>query len=281
MPAIPDPVSTAADERRLWIFETCNITDARMQEFPSDKVFVRVCHVKQGYEDRERHILKEFGRRGVPVHFFLDWDIADITKETRASFVGSDKLRPSEVSLALKQVGIWREFLETDKLFCLVFEDDVFLDADFVGKLGECIAEFGSPDRKAVVYLGSGSNYYVPRWKLRKGQKLYPGLHARCADSYLITRPVAKARLDWLAEHRLSKPIDHQIEHIDEKLGIEMLWFERPIVEQGSQNGAFQSSVAGSARHLWLKRITWSWKKASRRFFGHNARGKSNSRKSA
>ncbi len=117
--------------------------------------------------------------------------------------------------------------------------------------------------------------------EVAEGPKLYPALHARCANSYLLTRPVAKARLDWLAEHRLSKPIDHQIEHIDEKLGIEMLWFERPIVEQGSQNGAFHSSIAGAARYLWLKRIGWSCKKAIRRFFGHNARGKSNSRKSA
>lgn len=245
-----------------------------MAEFPIDKVFVRICHVKRGYEDRERHILKEFGRRGVPVHFFLDWDVPDVTEEIRASIVGSNRLLPAEVSLALKQVGIWREFLETDKLFCLVFEDDVFLDAKFVEKFDECIAEFGSPGRRAVVYLGSGSNYYIPRWKLRKGQRLYPGLHARCADSYLITRSVAQARCDWIAEHKVSMPIDHQIENIDEKLGIEMLWFERPIVDQGSQNGAFQSSVAGAARHLWLKRISWNLKKARRRFFGHNARSK-------
>ncbi len=244
-----------------------------MPEFPTDEVFVRICHVKRGYEDRERHILKEFGRRGVPVNFFLDWDIPDVTEEIRALLVGSDKLLPSEISLALKHVGIWRAFLETDKPYCLVFEDDVFLDADFVAKFNECLAEFGSPDRKAVVYLGSGSNYYVPLWKLRKHQNLYPALHARCADSYLITRPVAKARLDWLAEHRLSKPIDHQVEYIDKKLDVEMLWFERPIVEQGSQNGAFQSAVAGASRRLWFKQISWNWKKATRRFFGRSVRG--------
>ena len=243
-----------------------------MPEFPTDKVFVRICHVKRGYEDRERHILKEFARRGVPVHFFLDWDIPDVTDDIRASFVGSDKLLPSEVSLALKHVGIWQAFLETDKPYCLVFEDDVFLDADFVGKFNACIAEFGSPDRKAVVYIGSGSNYYVPRWKLRRGQRLYPALHARCTDSYLITRSVAKARLDWLVEHKLSRPIDHQVERIDEKLGIEMLWFERPIVEQGSQNGAFHSSIAGGNNRLWFKQIGWNLKKAARRFFGRNAR---------
>ena len=241
--------------------------------FPSDQVFTRVCHVKKGYADRERHIRTEFAKRGVPVDFYLDWDIPDLTEEIRSSVIASETLRPSEISLALKHIGIWREFLETDLPFCLVFEDDVFLAERFTAKLRECLAEFGSRDRRAVVYLGSGSNYYVARWKLRKGQQLYSAGHARCADSYLITRPVAKARLDWIERHKVSMPIDHQIEHVDARLGIEMLWFERPIVEQGSQNGAFQSSVAAPPRLLWLRQIAWALKKHKRRFFGHAAKG--------
>lgn len=242
--------------------------------FPSDQVFTRVCHVKRGYEYREQHIRKEFTRRDVPVNFFLDWDIPDLTEEAKASFTTSNRLRASEISLGLKHIGIWREFLETDLPYCLVFEDDVFLAKNFVKKLRECLAEIGSPDRRAAVYLGNGCNYYVASWKLRKGQRLYPARHARCADSYLITRPVAAARLEWIDKHKVSMPIDHQIEFIDEQLGIEMLWFERPIVEQGSQNGAFQSSVAGRRHRLRLKQIDWFLVKHWRRLFGHSARRK-------
>ncbi|MER9329432.1 glycosyltransferase family 25 protein [Mesorhizobium sp. M0488] len=241
-------------------------------EFPRDLVFTRICHVKQGYDDRRRHIVKEFERRGVPVYFYTDWDQPDITPEIRSELIAPDFVHPARVSLALKHVGIWRDFLETDLPYCLVFEDDVFLARDFVAGFRQGLAELGDPLRKAVIYLGNGSNYYTPSWKLRKGRKLYPALHARCADSYLITRPVAEARCAWIAENRISWPIDHQIEHMDGELGIEMLWFERPIAEQGSENGAFHTSVAGKSRPLLYSKLQWKWKKYTRMIFGHSAR---------
>ncbi|MCZ8544163.1 glycosyltransferase family 25 protein [Mesorhizobium qingshengii] len=240
--------------------------------FPRDLVFTRVCHVKQGYEDRRRHIVKEFERRGVPVYFYTDWDQPEVTPDIRAELIAPDFVHPARVSLALKHVGIWRDFLETDLPYCLVFEDDVFLARDFVAKFRQGLTELGDPMRKAVIYLGNGSNYYTPIWKLRRGQKLYPALHARCADSYLITRPVAEARCAWIARNKISRPIDHQIEQMDDELGIEMLWFERPIAEQGSENGAFQTSVAGKSRPLLYKKLQWNWKKYNRMIFGHNAR---------
>ncbi|SDA53471.1 glycosyl transferase, family 25 [Mesorhizobium qingshengii] len=240
--------------------------------FPRDLVFTRVCHVKQGYEDRRRHIVKEFERRGVPVYFYTDWDQPEVTPEIRAELIAPDFVHPARVSLALKHVGIWRDFLETDLPYCLVFEDDVFLARNFVAKFRQGLTELGDPTRKAVIYLGNGSNYYTPSWKLRRGQKLYPALHARCADSYLITRPVAEARCAWIAQNKISRPIDHQIEQMDDELGIEMLWFERPIAEQGSENGAFQTSVAGKFRPLLYKKLQWNWKKYNRMIFGHNAR---------
>lgn len=239
--------------------------------FPG-QVFTRICHVKSGYEDREQHILKEFGRRGVPVHFYTDWDQEDITEAVRKSS-SSGSLSPAALSLALKHLGIWQEFLKSDKPYCLVFEDDVFLARDFVAKLKMCLAELGSTERKAVVYLGNGSNYYVGWKNLRKGQRLYPAKHARCTDSYLITRPVAEARCAWFAANKIPTTIDHLIEKVDPEIGVEMLWFERPIVEQGSENGTFRSAIINKKRRpLWLKRLQWNWKKYRRQYFGHTAR---------
>ncbi|MBZ9675386.1 glycosyltransferase family 25 protein [Mesorhizobium sp. ES1-1] len=240
--------------------------------FPRDLVFTRVCHVKQGYDDRRRHIIGEFERRGVPVTFYTDWDQPDVTPEIRAELIAPRFVHPAQVSLALKHVGIWRDFLETDQPYCLVFEDDVFLARNFVAKFRQALAELGSPSRKAVIYLGNGSNYYTPMWKLRKGQMLYPAMHARCADSYLITRPVAQARCAWIERNKISTVIDHQIEQMDAAMGIEMLWFERPIAEQGSENGAFHTSVAGKRRSLLYKKLRWNWKKYNRMIFGHTAR---------
>ena len=223
-----------------------------------DQVYTRVCHVKQGLEGRRAHIDREFSKRGVPVDFFLDHDIPDIDRAELAAV----PIRPGEYSVALKHVGIWRAFLDTGKPYCLVFEDDVFLAPDFVHKLGLCLYELGDPARRAAVYLGNGCNLHIPASDIVPGQHLYRSNTSRCMDSYLITRPVAEARLDWLERNPLTLPIDHQVNVMDEELGIEVLWFEPTIVEQGSENGAFASSLRDSSRPGRFRKLIRRWKKA-------------------
>lgn len=230
-----------------------------------NQVYIRICHVKTGYEDRERHIAAEFGRHGVPVNWYLDHDIADLEDEEQRSD------RPAQMSLSRKHIGIWRDFLKTDLPYCLVFEDDVFLARNFVPRLADCLGEL-SPDRKAVVYLGNGGNYYTPRSKLRPRQFLYPGKHSRCTDSYILTRSTAEARCQWFNDRKLDRPIDWEVNSSDNETGVEILWFERPIVEQGTHNGRFATSISPDRRRpLWYKRLEWAFKKYRRKLFGHTA----------
>lgn len=244
-----------------------------MTEFPTDKVFVRICHVKRGYEDRERHITAGFAPHGIPVNWFLDWDISDISAEEKARRVDSAKLLPAEISCAMKHIGVWREFLASGYPYCLVFEDDVILSNSFSRKFNEGLAEFADPDRNAVVYLGNGGNYYTALWQLKKGRHLYPAPHCRNTDSYLITRRVAEARCAWFAANKITLPIDHQIDRIDAQNGVDVLWFERPIVEQGTQNGTFSTSIIGrKSRARFYQRLEWNWKKYRRQLFGYTSR---------
>ncbi|RUW72481.1 MULTISPECIES: glycosyltransferase family 25 protein [unclassified Mesorhizobium] len=233
--------------------------------FPN-QVFCRICHVKIGYEERELHIRSEFAHRGVPVHWYLDHDVADLSAEDRQA-----ALKPAQVSLARKHIGIWREFLNTDLPYCLVFEDDVFLARNFVARLEDALQELAA-GRQAVVYLGNGGNYYTPRSKLTKGRSLYPANHSRCTDSYILTRSAAQARCNWFDRNELNLPIDIAVNDCDKATGTDILWFERPIVEQGTHNGRFTTSIeGGKQRPLWWKRIEWRWKKYRRQFFGHTA----------
>ena len=260
-------------EQYLWIFATRNTTDRAMTEFPTDKVFVRICHVKRGYEDRERHITAGFAPHGIPVNWFLDWDISDISAEEKARRVASEKLLPAEISCAMKHIGVWQAFLASGYPYCLVFEDDVILSSHFCRKFNEGLVEFADPDRNAVVYLGNGGNYYTALWQLKKGRHLYPAPHCRNTDSYLITRRVAEARCAWFAANKITLPIDHQIDRIDAQNGVEVLWFERPIVEQGTQNGTFSTSIIGrKSRARFFQRLEWNWKKYRRQLFGYTSR---------
>lgn len=173
--------------------------------------------------------------------------------------------------MARKHIGIWRAFLSTDLPFCLVFEDDVFLARNFIPRLADCLSELG-PERQAVVYVGNGGNYYTPRSKLTKGRSLYPGKHSRCTDSYVLTRSAAQARHQWFEGRQIADPIDIAVNLSDQETGTEILWFERPIVEQGTHNGRFATSITPARqRPLWFKRLEWAWKKYRRQLFGHAA----------
>ena len=48
--------------------------------------------------------------------------------------------------------------------------------------------------------------------------------------------------------------------------------FERPIAEQGSENGSFHTSVASKKQPLFYKKLKWTLKKFRRMIFGYNAR---------
>lgn len=241
-----------------------------MEKFPSDLVYVRVAHVKTGYEQREIHIREQFRNHGMPINWYLDWDVPDFTDDDVRRLVAPGWLKMPALSCTMKHIGIWRDFLRTDFPFCLVLEDDVFLASDFNAKLNMCLSEFGGPARKAVVYIGNAGNYYISAFKLKTGKHLYAANHSRATDSYLITRPVAQARCDWFDSHQIGGPIGHELDRIDPKHGVEVLWFERPFVEQGTQSGAFKTSIGVNKQlPLWYMRLEWNWKKYRRQLFGH------------
>ena len=241
-----------------------------MLRFPADQVYVRICHVKKGYEDREQHIARQIGRHGIPATWYLDWDVSDITDEDVERVATPGALKMAELSCSLKHIGIWRAFLKTDKPYCLVLEDDVFLAANFNAKFNIALAELGDPNRKAAIYIGNAGTYYISAFKLKRGKHLYSAPHGKATDSYIITRSVAEARCAWFDARKMTGPIGHEIDQADAALGVEVLWFERPFVEQGTHTGAFLTSInPDKQRPLWYKRLEWLYKKYRRQLVGH------------
>jgi glycosyl transferase family 25 len=53
---------------------------------------------------------------------------------------------------------------------------------------------------------------------------------------------------------------------MDKQLGIQIIWLEDPVVEQGSKNGLFNSALE-TAPPLWLKAIFFRWEKFKRKYF--------------
>jgi glycosyl transferase family 25 len=71
--------------------------------------------------------------------------------------------------------------------------------------------------------------------------------------------------MDWIMKYKISDLIDNQFDKIDRQLDIKMVWLEDPIVEQGSKNGLFTSSIE-LAPSTWIQRMLFNFEKLKRKY---------------
>jgi len=220
----------------------------------------------RSFEDRRRHVTAELARFGLEAEFILEWDAVDLTPDLEAHwFASSGQLTANQRSCALKHVTALQRIVGRGECAALVLEDDVVLAPEFREGVEAALAEAPQHASPHVLFIGCGGNFYTPRSQRKPGQHLYPASRGRFADSYIIGADTARRRLDWIAVNRIALPIDNQFEVIDRALGISMLWFEEPVVEQGSKNGMFKTSLeAAPARPI--QRLKFAWEKLRRKY---------------
>lgn len=217
-------------------------------------------------EARHRSIITQLARFGIVPEFIHEWDTQDITADVDAqTFTGDLDVR--QKSCGLKHITALRRIVARNQRRVLVLEDDALLEAEFAEGVRAALAEWGRYPQPSVIFIGCGGNFYTPKSMRKPGQRLYPGSRGRLADSYIIGVDAAKVRLDWIAAHRVSHPIDNQFEIIDRDTGIMMLWLEEPVVEQGSKTGRFDTTLEpGSQWPVWLQAIAFRWEKLRRKY---------------
>ena len=214
--------------------------------------------------ERRKLIDAQLSALGLPHEFILDYDVPAIPKVLRDRMFRSSALSPGQQSCALKH---WQAHVLADRRGLervMVLEDDVILAPDFVVVLERALAEDAAIGGPHVTFLGCGGHYYVPKADLEPGRLLYRQDQGKFADSYIINRSAVRLRLDWIERFGIERPIDHEFEAIDREAGTAMYWLEPPIVEQGSHNGQFRSTLE-SSYPLWFQAIQFRWKKLWRR----------------
>lgn len=220
----------------------------------------------RAFEDRRRHVTNELSRFGLDGEFVHEWDAVDLTPEVEARwFDPASTLTANQKSCALKHVTALQRIAARGEETALVLEDDVVLAQDFGEGVRTALAEAPRHAEPRVLFIGCGGNFYTPRSQRRPGQHLYPATRGRFADSYVIGAQTARRRLDWIAAHRISLPIDNQFEVIDRASGISMLWLEEPVVEQGSKNGLFQTALEAAPPRP-IQRLKFGWEKFRRKY---------------
>ena len=227
-----------------------------------DKVYV--LHVKEGYEDRAVHMEELLGGHDMPFEYILDYDIPDLLEEEVANYYDpAHGLDGPNVSVGMKHIDVLKKIVENGFSYTLVFEDDVFFDKRFDEVLTHCMEELKTYEGGVAVSLGNAANHYTPREKLREGKYLYPNVKHRAADSYLLNLEAAKRRLAWFETNKTIKPAGHMYNQIDVEVGNTILWLEPTVVEQGSQNGLFLSSIQEKKR---FHRFRWLWRNMIKKY---------------
>ncbi|MDT4289953.1 glycosyltransferase family 25 protein [Methylomonas sp. MO1] len=225
---------------------------------------ILVLNVKK-FAQRRIFMEQQLRKFGLSAEFIFDWDIEDLTDSVMAEFFRDNQLTAGQQSCALKHVAALQKIADAGgQGYSLVLEDDAVFGKDIKLGLERAIAQSARFPGDKVIYIGSGGNFFTPKSQREPGQYLYLGHRGRFADSYLIDASTARRRLDWIKAHKIAEPIDNQFEKIDKQLGIQMIWLEDPVIEQGSKNGLFKSALEADPP-TWLKGLFFRWEKLKRK----------------
>lgn len=149
------------------------------------------------------------------------------------------RLTPAEISLALKHRAAFQNIVVGHAPFALVLEDDAIFLKGFASALERNLRL--TPDDWQLIFIGSGCRLRVP--ERQDGIYVYKMSppRSKCCDSFLIKREAAAAISCRLIP--FVQPIDWELNYWMHKLDLSTYWCEPPIVAQGSEIGAFKSTI--------------------------------------
>jgi glycosyl transferase family 25 len=215
----------------------------------------------RAFADRIEHMRAEMARAGIRFEWVFDFDPETIDPALLERTFAPSDLRISHQSLVLKHVATWRACVERNLRRVLVFEDDVVLARNFSQVFDRAMQEADRLAPGYLIYLGCGDNRYMEE-AAQAATALVPGGPLSAADAIVFDRETAGRRLDWMSRHRVTRPADWLMREVDRECSTPHFWLSDPVVEQGSMNGRFASSLDEKRRrrgrvYAWL-RYRWS-----------------------
>jgi glycosyl transferase family 25 len=215
----------------------------------------------RAFTDRIEHMRAEMARFGIQFEWVFDFDPDSIDATLLESTFAPSDLKITHQSLVLKHAATWRACVESNLRRVLVLEDDVVLARNFSQVFERALQEADRLAPGYLIYLGCGDNRYVDE-AASAATALVPGGPLSAADAIVFDREAARRRLDWMSRHRVTRPADWLMREVDRECGTPHFWLNEPVVEQGSMNGRFASSLDEKRRrrgrvYAWL-RYRWS-----------------------
>jgi glycosyl transferase, family 25 len=193
----------------------------------------------RSFTDRIAHMRAEMARHGIDFEFIFEFDANAIPPALIDSTFGPSDLSRAQQSLVLKHLHAQRLCIERGLERVLVFEDDAVLDPDFAAGFATAMQEADRLPPGYLIYLGRGNNQYLGVGTAERA--LVAGGLLPATDALVFDRTSASRRLEYVAAHPVVRPADWLLREVDAALGIPHYWLHRPLVEQGSMNGRFDS----------------------------------------
>ena len=219
----------------------------------------------RSFADRIAHIEAELARHDIAFEFVFEHDADTIPEALIARRFAPSDMRRSHQSLDLKHIRTWELAVERGLARVLVFEDDAVLAPDFPSQFARLMGEAAALAPGWLIYLGRGDNRVVTQ--ARANTALVDAGLLPATDALVFDREAAVRRLAWIETHRITRPADWMTRETDAAVGVRHYWLARPLVEQGSMNGRFDSVLdakrQGRSRHFarWRFRLDGWWRR--------------------
>jgi|ETNvirenome_6_85_1030632.scaffolds.fasta_scaffold07983_4 GR25 family glycosyltransferase involved in LPS biosynthesis len=221
--------------------------------------------------DRKEFVDFQFSKFGIQAEVITDYDKDDLSTAQIDSFYEKDKtlyeskIRPlwdaqqfkyrelnmPEISCTIKHFEAIRRASEADSPYSLIFEDDIVLVEDFNQRFEENLKN--TPDDWDAIFIGTGCGEWFQKIKLDKVNEITKNCFlvghpaTNCAEAYLIKKDAADKVFRGASPFHLISDweLAYQLYNMDAKV----YWWYPSLIEQGSKNGMFNSTLDLGQRH--------------------------------
>jgi len=226
-----------------------------------DKVYV--LSVKK-YKNRIKNIKGELKKHNIDFEFIFDFDPENISKNELKNY-DLKNLSIKHISLIKKHIKAWENAINKNYKNILVLEDDAILKKNFAHETNKILNEISKFNKGKLVFLG-GADTKTPFSKLLTDKSIFENPIAT-TEGYITDIDACKTRIKSLKNALISLPADHLLKKIDSENKIKQYWSFRPLVEQGSVIGIFESELdKNRMKHSVLyNKLRYKWQKLRRR----------------
>jgi GR25 family glycosyltransferase involved in LPS biosynthesis len=224
----------------------------RLKQLP-----VYVIHAPRLVE-RRSHLEAALAAHGVEAEWVTEPDAGTMTPEMARRYYRPNRLRwwrrtsatrripfrpltTREVAVTIAHVETLRKIARGRDKWALVFEDDAVLDPSFGERFDEYFRQL--PTDAEMVFIGSCCGLEIE--ETEPGRRFYrkDNPATKCSDATVVSRRAANAVLRTIVPFVLT--IDWELNYQLARHGVVVYWLEPPLVTQGSQSGAYASSLRG------------------------------------